>query len=106
VIEERTQSKTNDTVLETENYRKLIVRSTCDSVLRRAKISLGNIVSRFTNTIRELDRDRILEAEMAFVLRPNFSVFTPLHFVYPAVQNTNAMYDGLGLMSFGLGLEF
>ena len=63
-------------------------------------------MSRFTNTIRELDRDRILEAEMAFVLRPNFSVFTPLHFVYPAVQNTNAMYDGLGLMSFGLGLEF
>ena len=43
---------------------------------------------------------------MAFVLRPNFSVFTPLHFVYPAVQNTNAMYDGLGLVSFGLGLEF
>ena len=35
------------------DYRKSIVRSTYDSDLKRAEISLGNIVSQFTNTIAD-----------------------------------------------------
>jgi len=36
-----------------QDYRKLIVRSTYDSDLQRAQSSLGNIVSLFTNTISD-----------------------------------------------------
>ena len=35
------------------DYRKFIVRSTYDSVLKHAEISLRNIVSSFTNTISD-----------------------------------------------------
>jgi len=35
------------------DYRKFIVRSTYDSDLKRAEISLRNIVSQFTNTISD-----------------------------------------------------
>ena len=35
------------------DYRKFIVRSTYDSDLKRAEISLGNIVSEFTDTISD-----------------------------------------------------
>ena len=34
-------------------YLKFIVRSTCDGDLQRAKISLRNIVSQFTNTVSD-----------------------------------------------------
>jgi len=35
------------------DYLNLIVRSTYDSDLQRAKISLGNIVNQFTNTVSD-----------------------------------------------------
>jgi len=35
------------------DYRKFIVRSTYDSDLKRVEISLGNIISYFTNTISD-----------------------------------------------------
>jgi len=36
-----------------QDYLKFIVRSTCESDLRRAKISLRNIESQFANTVSD-----------------------------------------------------